>query len=60
MNENDRQTELLEEILAAQKEQLQFLKNRERAYWKLSIWITVAVLVVTVGIVAAIPWLENL
>jgi len=60
MNENDRQTELLEEILAAQKEQLQFLKNRERAYWNLSIWITVAVLVVTVGIVAAIPWLENL
>jgi len=60
MNGSDRQTELLEEILAAQKEQLQFLKNRERAYWKLSIWITVAVLAITVIIVLAIPFLEKL
>ena len=60
MNGSDRQTELLEEILAAQREQLRFLKNRERAYWKLSIWITVAVLAITVIIVLAIPFLEQL
>ncbi|MBL7077680.1 MAG: hypothetical protein ISS31_09420 [Kiritimatiellae bacterium] len=60
MNGSDQQSELLKEILSAQKEQLQFLKNRERAYWKLSIWITVAVLVVTVAIVLAIPFLEKL
>jgi hypothetical protein len=60
MSGNDRQTELLEEILAVQKEQLQWLKNRERAYWKMAIWITGAVLAVTVALVFAIPLLEKL
>ena len=60
MNEQDRQTELLEEILEVQRNHFQWLKNRERAYWKLSIWITVVVLVIVVGLMLAAPFLEQL
>ena len=60
MSEEERQTQLIEQILAVQNQQLKFLQERERAYKKIAIVITVVVLLISVAVVVAVPFLEKL